>query len=56
MWGEFAVIGEELKDRLVEAGFEVIETKQGKYCTVYYFNDTCELLAAVDKYLEEENL
>lgn len=56
MWGEFAVIGEELKDRLVEAGFEVIETKVGKYTTVYYFNDTCELLAAIDEYLEEFNL
>lgn len=53
MWGEFAVVGEELKDRLVQAGFEVVETKQGKYCKVYYFNDTAELLAAIDEYLEE---
>ncbi len=53
MSGEFAVIGEELKEELLKSGFEVVETKEGKYCKVYYFNDTCELLAAVDKYLEE---
>ena len=54
MYGRFAVIGEELKDRLIQAGFEVFESKQGKYCKVYYFNDTEELLEAVDKYLEEK--
>lgn len=51
-WGEFAVIGEELKDKLVKAGFEIIETKQGRYTTVYYFNDTEDLLKAVEEYLE----
>lgn len=54
MWGRFAVVGEELRDRLVQAGFEVFETKQGKYCKVYYFNDTEELLALVEEYLEEK--
>lgn len=53
MWGEFAVVGDELKDELVAAGFEVVETKVGKYCTVYYFNESCELLAAIDEYLEK---
>ena len=54
MWGRFAVVGEELRDRLVQAGFEVFETKQGKYCKVYYFNDTEELLEAVEEYLTEK--
>ena len=53
MWGEFAVVGEELKDKLVEAGFEIIESKVGKYTTVYYFNDTEELWALVDDYLND---
>ena len=52
MIGEFAIIGEELKDKLVEAGCEIVETKQGKYCKVYYFTETCELLAIVDDYLD----
>ena len=54
MGGEFAVIGYELKERLVRAGFEIVETKEGNYCTVYYFDESCELFAAIDKYLKEK--
>ena len=54
MSGEFAVIGYELKERLVRAGFEIVETKEGNYCTVYYFDESCELFAAIDKYLKEK--
>ena len=52
MGGEFAVIGEDLKDKLVAAGFEVVETKLGKYCDVYYFDDSEELQAAVNEYVK----
>lgn len=54
MSGEFAVIGEELKDELLKAGFEIVETKQGKYCAIYYFDDTIQLVAAIEDYLERE--
>lgn len=47
--GDFAVLGEDLANSLVKAGFELIETKQGKFITVYYFNDSEEFRAALDE-------
>lgn len=52
MWGQFAVIGDELAAHLVSKGFELCYTKQGKYTTVYYFTDTEELYIEIEKYLE----
>lgn len=48
----FAVIGSELADLLVSKGFELVETKQGKYATIYYFVDTEDLYIEIEKYLE----
>lgn len=45
--GEVAILGAELAQELVAAGFELYETKRGKFITVYYFN-SCEEL---DNYL-----
>ena len=53
MWGQFAVIGEELANHLVSKGFELCYTKDGKYTTVYYFTDTEELYSEIEKYLED---
>lgn len=52
MWGQFAVIGEELANHLVSKGFELCYSKQGKHTTVYYFTDTEELYSEIEKYLE----
>lgn len=54
MWGQFAVIGDELAEHLVSKGFELCETKVGKYGTIYYFTDIEELYAEIEKYLETE--
>lgn len=56
MIGNFAIIGSELAERLVSKGFELVETKQGKYTKVYYFVDTEELYIEVEKYLAEREL
>lgn len=50
----FAVIGQELVNRLLNKGFELVETKQGKYTMVYYFVDTEELYLEIEKYLDEK--
>lgn len=45
---EIAVLGTELAEELVKAGFEVIRSWDGKYATVYYFYDTEELLETLE--------
>lgn len=49
----FAVVGEELVQRLLDKGFELVEVRVGKYITVYDFVDTEELYEEVEKYLSE---
>lgn len=53
MWGQFAVIGEELAEHLVSKGFELCETKKGKHTTVYYFTDTEELYREIELFIRE---
>ena len=48
--GEMAILGAELAQELVAQGFELVETKRGKYITVYYFNDSVELEEALIEY------
>ena len=45
--GDFAILGRELANELVNRGFELIATKRGSYTTVYYFNDSEALRAAL---------
>lgn len=52
MWGQFAVIGDDLAALLVFKGFELCYSKQGKYGVIYYFTDTEELYIEIEKYLE----
>lgn len=51
MWGQFAVIGDELAAHLVSKGFELCETKVGKHITVYYFTDTEELYSEIENFI-----
>jgi hypothetical protein len=53
--GEFAVIGVELVNRLLRKGFELVEVKEGKYTTVYYFTETTELVEEVESYLKDND-
>ena len=53
MWGQFAVLGDELAEHLVSKGFELCYKKAGRYATVYYFTDTEELYMAIEKYLAD---
>lgn len=50
----FATVGVELVNRLLSKGFELVEVKQGKYTTVFYFRDTEELYQEIERYLEED--
>lgn len=49
MYYEQVILGAELADELVRAGFELLRIEQGKYANYYYFVDTVEL----DNYLFE---
>ena len=49
MYYEQVILGAELADELVRAGFELLRIEQGKYANYYYFVDTEEL----DNYLFE---
>ncbi len=40
---EMCILGAELAQELLEAGFELIRIQQGKYADYYYFVDTIEL-------------
>lgn len=51
MWGQFAVIGEELAAHLVLKGFELCYSKQGKYGVIYFFTDTEDLYIEIERYL-----
>lgn len=42
-----AIIGEALAAKLIEAGFELLEVRQGKHITVYDFEDS----PALEEYL-----
>ena len=49
MGGEVAVLSKEAAAELIKRGFEVQEIKQGKWNTIYYFNDSEGLLAALNE-------
>lgn len=53
--GEVAVLGKEFAAELIARGFEVYEIKRGKYNTIYYFNDSAALLAALNELTEIKN-
>ena len=40
---EMCILGAELAQELVKAGFELVRIQQGKYADYYYFVDTTEL-------------
>lgn len=40
---EMCILGAELAQELVKAGFELLRVQQGKYADYYYFRDTTEL-------------
>ena len=40
---EMCILGAELAQELVKAGFELLRVQQGKYADYYYFTDTVEL-------------
>ena len=52
--GQFAVLGVELANRLLEKGFELKHIKQGKFTIVFYFTDTEELYQEIEEYLAEK--
>ena len=54
MYEYLEVIGVELANRLLKAGFELAEIKLGKSTTIYHFYDSEELRKEIEAYLEEK--
>ena len=53
--GEVAVLSKDIAAELMARGFKVCEVKQGKWHTIYYFDDGAELLAALKELTKERN-
>lgn len=51
MWGQYAVLGDELAEHLVSKGFELCYTKQGKHIRVYYFTDIEAIHIEIENYI-----
>ena len=46
-----AVIDKQLALELIAAGFELLEIRQGKIATIFYFEDTPAIELAIDECL-----
>ena len=53
MYQEQVILGAELAQELVEAGFELLRVEKGKYADYYYFRDTVELDSFLYKMYKE---